>query len=334
MKCSKCNNELPGGWSFPCCPHCGAPIAAPGAGAVSLGDANAIAGDVAITTNIHNVERQKGAEEVKAENTAQYRALCRQALADGIVTQEESALLEEARTRLGLSETEARQAMESVKAGMQRHSKTALGKIQQMSLNQILKLMENGKTESLRGAMGRLEMMAQKYDADEVQCNYWMIMAALEPARCIELYTNRSSDSYWQSYWTVMAYVNTGDAAAAEGLLSDLEAWSDMPFGNIALLAAAHSLAEYWKDPTIEDFRMQAEAFAEEGASGNTDLIDPFAQALMMTLGAEGPEDLADFHDDFAFQLDYVLRGVTEAMSSHKAHAAIPEIPKIDLLPE
>lgn len=301
---------------------------------MSLGDANAFAGDVSISVNNTRIERQKGAEEVKAEALGQYRQLCKQALADGIVTNEERALLEDARTRLGISPDEAQQTFDAVKAGMMRNSKNAIGKIQQVTLNQVLKLRDSGKIDNLRGSLGRLETMAQKYDADEVQCNYWMILAGLDAARCIAEYENRQTDSYWQSFWAAMAYINSGDSAAAEGLISDLEAWTDMPFGNIALLAAANSLCEYWKDPSVADFREQAEAFAEDGATGNTDFIDPFAQALMLLLGADDASAVEEFHDDFLFQLDYVLSGITDRIRQASAQSELPPMPKIDLLPE
>ena len=105
-RCNKCGKELLEGWGFPCCPFCGSPLAAEAAG-VSLGDANAFAGDVSISVSNTKVERQKGAEEIKAQNLGQYRALCKQALADGIVTAEERALLEDARVSLGISPDEA-----------------------------------------------------------------------------------------------------------------------------------------------------------------------------------------------------------------------------------
>lgn len=304
------------------------------AGGVSLGDANAFAGDVSISVSNTHIERQKNADELKAEALGQYRQLCKQVLDDGIVTNEERSLLEDARVRLGITAEDAQQTFDAVKAGMTRNSKNALGKIQQVTLNQVLKLRDSGKIDNLRSSLGRLETMAQKYDADEVQCNYWMILAGLDPARCITEYEKRDTDSYWQSFWAAMAYINTGDSAAAEGLISDLEAWSDMPFGNIALLAAANSLCEYWKDPSVEDFKEQAEAFAEEGATGNTDLIDPFAQALMLLLGADDYAAVEEFHDDFLFQLDYVFSGITDRIRQASAQSELPPMPKIDLLPQ
>lgn len=332
-QCNNCKRELPEGWGFPCCPFCGSTLSAESKG-VSLGDANAFAGDVSISVNNTRIERQKGAEEVKAEALGQYRQLCKQALADGIISPEERSLLEDARVRLGVSTDEAQQTLEAVKAGMMRHSKNALGKIQQVSLKQVLNLMESGKIDNLRASISRLETMAQKYDADEVQCNYWMILAGLDPERCVAAYRDRQADSYWQTFWTAMAYINTCDAAAAEGLISDLEAWSDMPFGNIALLAAANSLCEYWKDTTVSDYLEQAVAFAEEGATGNTDLIDPFAQTLMLLLGVEKASQLDEFHDDFMFQMDYVLNGITDRIRKDSVMDELPRMPKIDLLPE
>lgn len=332
-QCNKCGKELPEGWAFPCCPFCGSPLAAEAAG-VSLGDANAFAGDVSISVNNTHIERQKGAEEVKAEALGQYRQLCKQALADGIVTNDERAILEDARVRLGISEEEAQQTFEAAKAGMTRNSKNALGKIQQITLNQVLKLRDTGKIDNLRSSLGRLATMAQKYDADEVQCNYWMILAGLDPEQSIAEYEKRETDSYWQSFWAAMAYINSGDSATAEGIISDLEAWSDMPFGNIALLAAANSLCEYWKDPSLTDFKEQAEAFTEEGATGNTDLIDGFAQALMLLLGADGASAIDEFHDDFLFQLDFVLKGITDRIRQASAQDELPPMPKIEPLPE
>lgn len=340
-RCNKCDKELPADWNFARCPYCGEeltpekPATMTGA---SLGDANAFAGDVSITSNvtqnITKIERDKSSHELKSEAEAQYRELCKAVIADGIVTQEEVNRLKDAQTRLGLSDSESAKIMTIVKAGAKRSSKSVLGKIQQVSLNQILKIMEAGKIENLAGALGRLEAMAEKYDADEVQCNYWMILCGLDSNKIIEKYQNRESDNYWQSFWTAMAYINTGINGAAESLISDLEAWNDMPFGNIALLAAANSLNEYWNDTDMSDFKEQAQAFVEEGGGESTDLIDKFAQALMILMDIEDYSQIEEFHEDFAFQLDFLLKGITDKIKMISVRNAIPEMPKTDLLPE
>lgn len=338
--CSKCSKKLPDNWGFPCCPFCGSPLTNdnPVNTGAAIGDANAFAGDVSISTNITNnitrIERNKTDKELKAEAMAQYRELCKAMLADGIVTTEENTMLIDAQTRLGLTRSEADHVLGLVKAGAKRSNKSTLGKVQQISLNQVLKLMETGKTDSLSNSLGRLEAMAERYDADEVQCNYWMVLSAMHPDKCINKYKSRETDNYWQTFWTVVAYINKGDSGAVEGLLPDLEAWSDMPFGNIALLAAANSLNEYWNNPDIADFKEQAQAFLEEGGGECTDLIDRFSQALALLMDAENATQIDEFHDDFVFQLDCLLGGLTEKIRKASARLATPPMPKIDLLPE
>lgn len=339
--CNKCNKELPVGWTYPRCPFCGEELEEKkpeGMRATGIGDANAFAGDVSITSNITNntthIERNKTDKELNNEAEAQYRELCKAVLADGIITPVETNMLRDAQTRLGLNDVQASKILEIVKAGMKRSSKNALGKIQQVTLNQILKLRDAGKIENLANSLGRLEAMAEKYDADEVQCNYWMILSGLYPQKTIEKYTTRTSDNYWQSFWTAMAYINRGDSGAAESLISDLEAWGDMPFGNIALLAAANSLNEYWNDREMIDFKEQAQAFVEEGGGESTDLIDQFTQALMILMDTEEFSQLEEFHDDFLFQLDYLLKSITDKIKSANTKDKLPEMPKTDLLPQ
>ena len=299
---------------------------------INLGDANAFAGDVHITNTTTHIERNKTDEELKAEARSNYRDLCKKALADGIITDEEAVLLEDARIKYDLSQQEAKELMDLAKAAVKRSSKNPLGKIQQITFKQIQTLINQGTEESLEKALERIRPMAQKFDADEVQCNYYMLLEAIHPEECISLYESRDSDSYWQSFWSCMAYINKGDVANAETLIAEMEAWDSMPFGNVALLAAANSLSEYWNDPTLSEFREQAEAFIEEGGSECTDLIDTFSQALILLAGVDNASQLNEFYSDFAFQFDYVLKGITDKIKQRSAKSELPKLRKIDLL--
>ena len=299
---------------------------------INLGDANAFAGDVHITNTTTHIERNKTDEELKAEARSAYRDLCKTALADGIVSEDEAVMLEDARIKYNLTKDEARELMDLAKAAIKRSSKNPLGKIQQITFKQIQTLINQGTDESLEKALERIRPMAQKFDADEVQCSYYMLLEAIHPEECISLYEGRDSDSYWQSFWTCMAFINKGDVANAETLIAEMEAWDSMPFGNVALLAAANSLSEYWNDPTLEEFREQAEAFIEEGGSECTDLIDSFSQALILLAGVDSADQLNEFYSDFSFQFDYVLKGITDKIKQKSAKSILPILPKTDLL--
>ena len=125
-----------------------------------------------------------------------------------------------------------------------------------------------------------------------------------------------------------------GDSGSAESLISDLEAWTDMPFGNMALLAAANSLNEYWNDKDMTDFKEQAQAFVEEGGGQSTDLIDQFTQALMILMDTEEYSQLDEFHNDFIFPLDFLLKGINDKIKMTSAKNELPKLPKTDLLPQ
>ena len=301
---------------------------------INLGDANAFAGDVHITNTTTHIERNKTDEELQAEARSAYRDLCKTALADGIITDEEAVLLEDARIKYGLSKEEAKELMDLAKAAVKRSSKNPLGKIQQITFKQIQTLINQGTEESLEKALERIRPMAQKFDADEVLCSYYMLLEAIHPDECIRLYESRESDSYWQTFWTCLAFINNGDVANAETLIAEMEAWDSMPFGNVALLAAANSLSEYWNDPTLSEFREQAEAFIEEGGSECTDLIDTFSQALILLAGVDNASQLNEFYSDFALQFDYILKGITDKIKQCSAKTELPKLRKIDLLNE
>ena len=299
---------------------------------INLGDANAFAGDVHITNTTTHIERNKTDEELRAEARSAYRDLCKTALTDGIITEEEAVLLEDARIKYGLSKEEAKELMDLAKAAVKRSSKNPLGKIQQITFKQIQTLINQGTEESLEKALERIRPMAQKFDADEVLCSYYMLLEAIHPDECIRLYESRESDSYWQTFWTCLAFINKGDVANAETLIAEMEAWDSMPFGNVALLAAANSLSEYWNDPTLSEFREQAEAFIEEGGSECTDLIDTFSQALILLAGVDNASQLNEFYSDFALQFDYILKGITDKIKQKSAKSILPQIPKTELL--
>ena len=221
--CPICGKELTPDWKFPRCPYCGNELpklpeeSMEGSHRFSLGDANAIAGDMNVNIDSHNTvtnivhERQKHREEIHQEKVIQYKQLCEHVYEDGVMTSEEARQLESSRITLGIDSAEADQIREQVRQLRLQHSQSQLNPVQRVSLQQIVSMAVNGKTDLLKHSFPRLEAMAEKYMVDEVQFNYYLILAGLNPRKCVKLYEGRTNDNYWQSFWSYIAYQNLGE---------------------------------------------------------------------------------------------------------------------------
>jgi hypothetical protein len=283
-----------------------------------------------ITNVVH--ERQKHREEIHQEAVVKFKQLCEQVYADGVMTSDEARQLENLRLTLGLPTEEANQIREQVRQLRLQQSQTQLNPMQRMTLQQIVTMAKNGKIDLLRSSFPRLEAMAQKYDVDEVQFYYYLILVGLEPSRCIKLYEERTSDNYWQQFWTFMAYQNMDELEKAQLIMAEMEAWTDRPYGNMAMMATVSSLYTYWQDPTQTDFYEQARMFLEQGVDGFSDLLDHFTQALIV-LSSDDDENIKEYEKELSFYFNYIFSGLVHKRKMAHVYAQIPRMPKIDPLP-
>lgn len=330
MYCPNCKQEKEGNF----CPICGEKLIEkpePTNGVnINLGDANAISGGLHISNVVH--ERQKHREEIHQEAVIKFKQLCEQVYADGVMTSEEANQLESLRLTLGLPTEEANQIREQVRNLRLQLSQTQLNPMQRMTLQQIVTMAKNGKIDLLRTSFPRLEAMAQKIDVEEVQFYYYLILAGLEPSRCIKQYEDRTSDNYWQQFWTFMAYQNMEELEKAQTIMVEMEAWTDHPYGNMAMLATVSSLYTYWQDTTQTDFYEQARMFLEQGADAFSDLLDRFTQALIV-LSSDNDENIHEYEQELSFYFNYIFSGLVHNRKMAQVYSKIPRMPKIDPLP-
>ena len=291
---------------------------------------NNISGDLRINNIVH--ERQKHREEIHQEAVVKFKQLCEQVYADGVMTSDEARQLENLRLTLGLPTEEANQIREQVRQLRLQKAQTQLNPMQRMTLQQIVTMAKNGKIDLLRSSFPRLEAMAQKFDVDEVQFYYYLILAGLEPSQCIKLYEERTSDNYWQQFWTFMAYQNMEELEKAQLIMAEMEAWTDRPYGNMAMMATVSSLYTYWQDTTQTDFYEQARMFLEQGADGFSDLLDRFTQALIV-LSGDDDENIQEYEKDLSFYFNYIFSGLVHKRKMAHVYTQIPRMPKIDPLP-
>lgn len=338
MHCPKCNEHYDTG-KF--CAECGVPLvedappsAASGA-SINLGDANAISGGIhvdshnTITSIVH--ERQKHVEEIRQQKVNQYKILCERVYEDGVMTSEEARQLEDLRLSLGLQLEEAEQIRMQVRQNRLRQSQGQLNPMARMTLQQIIQMAMRGKTDLLVRSFPKLEAMADRYSDDEVQLYYYLILAGLDPNKCIDKYETRKNDNYWQTFWTYLAYQNVEELDKAQLTLVDLEAWSDRPFGNMALLACAGSLYTYWEDVSQVDILEQARMYIEQGADGFSSELERLAQSLML-LAQNNDEVFCKYKDEFSFYYNHLLKGLMQKRQKVRLYSMIPKMPKIEPL--
>lgn len=336
MHCPNCNQHYDNG-KF--CAECGVPLVddapTPSGAAFGVGDYAAIEGGIHVDSHntINNIvqERQKHKEELHQDKVVRFKQLCEQIYEDGVMTIDESRQLENLRLTLGLDSVEADQIREQVRHMRLRQSHGELNPVVRISMQQIVSMAMSGNIELLKRSFPRLEAMAEKYASDEVQFNYYLLLAGLDPRKCVKSYETRKSDNYWQSFWTYLAYQNLDQLDKAQLLLVEMEAWQNRPFGNMALLACVGSLYTYWDDISQTDILEQAKMFIEQGADGFSSDLDRFAQSLML-LVQDNEEDLEKYQGDFSFFFNYIFSGVMQKRKMAQVYDVIKPIPKIDPL--
>ena len=340
--CPHCKTGLPEDWQFPRCPYCGGGLPKEeeqSASALSMGDANAISGGVhidshnVVTNNITHVERDKTDKELAQEGIVRYKKLCQQLYADGRLDPVEAKQLEDLRLTIGLDEETAKEIQEQVRKVRLLQSGLHLNPVAKVAITQVVNLAKAGNTNMLKLNLPRLEMMSKKYDVDEVQFYYYALLSALDPTRCIETYENRSHDNYWLSFWTYLAYLNTDQIGEAENILTNMEIFSDYPYGNITLLAATSSMYQYWDNPQMADYLDQANMFLEQGSVEHSDLLDRYTQVLMILLDSDNEGSIKEFQQEFLFYFKYIFNTVMEKKKRALIRMMIPPIPKIAPLP-
>ncbi len=289
--CPKCGKK----WQdeFNICPLCGAELLPEEAKntSVSLGNSNAVSGGIHATddhsikndssvsashnaTNSHNttttnttnnvyngnvthIEREKTAEELLKERKLKYREACKSVLKDGLLTAEERIWLEEQRVTLDLSAEMASYILKEVSNTHQR-TVMSMGTVQRIQFNNLKRAVEGNMVQNIQRLLPQIKVIATKFQEEELQFYYHMVLAALAPQECIDAYTQRKEDKYWLTFWTYVALHKLGDVANAENTMIDLGKWQGlMPDENLVILGALGSLIEGDKE-TASELYMQA----------------------------------------------------------------------------
>ena len=264
MYCPNCKQEYEGKF----CPECGTKLLEkPDTSGVSLslGDANAISGGLHVSdshavhnedksvhnitnatstvNNITQVSAQKTEIELLQERKAQYLSACKRAYEDNVLEQSEVIELEELRIKIGLDKATADEILDKVRVMSDRNArKSTLNPMVKTKLKILTDKLQKNEVRALMDQIDSLEPLVRRYDNDELSRKYYLVLSALKPERCIEQRESTKTDSYWESFWTYLAYIKTGRQLDADETLAGMDRFTSYPEDNITVLAAAGEL--------------------------------------------------------------------------------------------
>lgn len=194
--------------------------------------------------NYTKIEREKTAEEILMERKLNFRDCCKKVLDDGLLTREDRMWLEEQRSYYGLSAEIADHILNEVSSTYQR-SVMSMGTVQRIQFNNFKRAVEGNCVDNVKKYLPQIEVIAEKFQEEELQFLFHLALAALYPQECVEKYINRQEDKYWLTFWVYVALHKLGDIPNAENALIDLGKWQGlMPDENIVILGAIGALME------------------------------------------------------------------------------------------
>ena len=242
--------------------------------ALSLGDANAISGGVHIdqSTHVeshdvhyHTIQQSaKSDMEVEQENRERYREAANQWLKNGVVSNEARTQLNNLKTILLIDDETAAQIEEAVKGEQKAMAASqGLSQFATMNLKAAIADVQKNHPETKKNLV-KLAGICTRSTDEQAHFYYYMLLAAFKPQQCVEKYQQRTEDSYWQSFWTSLAYYTQGLKDQADDLLNEInKSWDDHSETDVLIGACVGMLMTNQDDEqtcrdTIVDYLNQA----------------------------------------------------------------------------
>ena len=278
-----------------------------------LGDANAISGGISInqSKNIssHDVhyhstqERTKSDRELEQERRSQYREAVTKWMRNGAVTVEARIRLDDLRVSLGVDSEVAKQIETAVKKEQTvRTSGDALSVIAKMALKNAVMAVESNSPQA-SDHIKKLASVCRTTTNEQVHYYYYMLLAAFEASHCVEAYEHRAADSYWQSFWTSLAYRKLGNEMEAEALLNEMSAlWPDRTETDVIVNACVGLILSSQGD--LDGCRDTIVEFLNQATDEPSELLNDMFHALLHQVGMEEADN-----DRFAFYVEQFFVG-------------------------
>lgn len=185
----------------------------------------------------------------REEKTRQYKSFCEATISNGIITGALRQKLDSKAEELGL-DIESRKTVEAAIREKTSRSGYELSDLDRCTLANTGEFIKaNAETNDLQNCISKLKPLAAKSDDDDVHFYLNLLLAVTNPSLLIRSYIERTTDSYWQTFWTYVAHTKNGQREKAETVRTELSAWEEYSQDNIKIL---YSFGELFSSQTSQ----------------------------------------------------------------------------------
>ena len=237
-----------------------------------------------VTNNSHTVVYNGTAatEQILMRSREEYRRYCREIIDTPVISRESRLMLDEKASMLQLAQEECTRIESSIISTLGSERLTATDRA---TLDMVVEAISRNEAAPLTG---RLVAIADKSSDEEVQYYANMLLAIYEPGRCISRYSQRTFDSYWQTFWVYLAYKKRGEDAKAESVLAQLQRWTNYPESNAMVLSTIGCCYDYFTATAPESMQKAAYGYLSRAGSCSA-LLDNFKVILSGLVKIERP---------------------------------------------
>lgn len=153
-----------------------------------------------------------------------------------------------------------------------------LNSIEQRTFDAFCRAIAQNNEKDIKKSMSEMCVVAQNHpDSSEVQFNYYLVLAAIDPQDCVNAYKKNIKNDYCASFCTALAYAKLNDNENSYKILNSLME-TEFPKSNISLLDAARNYILGEEEKAIEAFDQVGESI--------TELLLPIRNALNLLLSS------------------------------------------------
>ena len=185
----------------------------------------------------------------REDKIRQYKSFCETTISNGIITGAIRQKLDNKAEELGLG-IESRKTVEAAireKTSRAGYELSDLDRCTLANTGEFIKA--NAETNDLMNCISKLKPLAAKSDDDDVHFYLNLLLAVTNPSLLIRSYIERTTDSYWQTFWTYVAHIKNGQREKAETVRTELSAWEEYSQDNIKIL---YSFGELFSSQTSQ----------------------------------------------------------------------------------